>query len=592
MIEVLLVEDNPGDARLVEEFLKRDAPGQFNVTRVARLSEALTRLARQKYGAILLDLFLPDISGLDALRPLQAQAADTPVIVLSGLQDEATAIQSVRAGAQDYLVKGRSDGTRIARGLRYAIERKRTEREIRRLAEHDSLTGLPNRRLLVDRLQQAIAFARRHRGMLAVLYFDLDHFKEVNDRHGHAAGDLLLVSVTERLRATLRESDTLARLGGDEFCVILPEVARVDDVLRTAGKMFEALAAPFPIGQAIVRVSPSMGIGLYPKDGGDAETLLALADEAMYQAKRRGGNIYELHTPAPLLRRPDRGALAADLRLALERDEIILHYLPEIDLPSGHVTALEALARWKHPEHGLLEASEFIAAAEETRLMVPLEERTLRLACAQIGAWRAQGLVCPRVDLNVSAAHVGRDEYPETLKRALDACGLGATSLGLEVNAASLSRNRDAAARTLPRLKAFGLTLAIDDFVAGYDLLGDSRRIPIDIIKIDQTVIDAVGARADSATIAGAIIGMARGLGLQPVAEGVETSAQRDALLERGCVRMQGYLFSRALPVEEVTRLLRNGARWEPALAAPTVPEPAVPRPRPAPAEGPAGTDP
>src|SRR5712691_1830171 len=400
---VLLVEDSPGDARLLREMLYEVGTARYHITHVDRLSHALQLLTQIDFDAVLLDLGLPDAQGLDAVTPISNAAPEIPIVVLSGLEDERLAIQAVQLGAQDYLVKGLGNGNIIARSIRYSIERKRSEEYINHVANHDSLTNLPTRRLLVDRLTQAVARARRHRQLLAVLFVDLDHFKNINDTLGHTVGDLLLQGVADRLTACTRRSDTVARLGGDEFVVILPDISHTEDVASLAGKIKEELKACFLLGKHELFVSASIGLSVYPNDGEDPEMLLRHADAAMYRAKQRGRNTFQFYSPAVNVKASDKLALGVGLRKALEREEFRLHYQPQVDLMTGKITGMEALLRWKHPDRGYVPPSEFIPLAEESGLIVPIGEWVLLGVCAQARSWQSAGVPPLRVAVNLSS---------------------------------------------------------------------------------------------------------------------------------------------------------------------------------------------
>jgi diguanylate cyclase (GGDEF)-like protein len=562
MIRVLLVEDNPGDARYVREILQEQATAGFDLTHAPRLSDALRRLGENAYDAILLDLGLPDARGLEAVQPLKNAAPHLPIVVLSGLQDQAMALEAVQRGAQDYLVKGQGNGELLARALFYAIERNRSERRINFLAHHDGLTNLPNRRLLLDRLEQALARTRRNRQMLALLFLDLDHFKSVNDTLGHAVGDLLLQNVARRLKACTRESDTIARLGGDEFTLILPEVSRLEDVSRFAAKIFDALNLPYMIEGQELFVSASMGISIYPTDGEEAETLLRNADAAMYRAKQQGGNMHQFYLPALYARASRRLAMASGLRHALEREELVLHYQPQIDLRTGRIAGMEALVRWQHPELGLVPPGQFIPFAEETGLIAPMDDWILLRACEQARAWHDAGFPHIRLAVNLSARNLHQTVLAEKVGRALRQSGLDPSDLELELTESGIMHGQEATLLTMQKLSALGVRLAIDDFGTGYSSLSRLREFPIRALKIDQTFVRDISADGEDAAIVDAIITMGHGLRLEVTAEGVETPQQLDFLRRHACDRIQGFYMSHPVTVPAMTELLRAGRSW------------------------------
>jgi diguanylate cyclase (GGDEF)-like protein/PAS domain S-box-containing protein len=447
----------------------------------------------------------------------------------------------------------------IARDI---TERKRLDAELEKLANHDSLTGLPNRSLLNDRIAQALAFARRQHCRAAVMFIDLDRFKTVNDTLGHDTGDRLLVAVASRLHACLREGDTVARIGGDEFVVVLPDIGAIGDNVAVGGvdevadKLMASLAAPFRIEGHELFVTCSLGISIYPRDGEDIATLLKHADVAMYRAKEEGRNTRQYFAAEMNIRAHERLTLENSLRHALEREEFVLHYQPQIELASGRIVGMEALLRWRHPELGMVSPADFIPLAEETGLIVPIGEWVLRSACAQNRAWQIAGLPPLRIAVNFSARQFRQVDLVGLVSDALAVSGLAAAHLDVELTESMLMQGPEQVIDTLQRLKAMGVRIALDDFGTGYSSLAYLRRFPIDEIKIDKSFVRDIDSTSGAASLVQAIIGIARSLDLGVVAEGVETPAQHRFLRKHGCDRMQGYLFSRPLPAEEMVRLL------------------------------------
>jgi diguanylate cyclase (GGDEF)-like protein len=558
---VLLIEDNAADARLVREMLLDVNSTRFHLTHVDRIAHAVQLLGQVSFDAVLLDLGLPDAKGLGAVTPVCNAAPDVPIIVLSGMEDEHLGVQAVQLGAQDYLVKGLGTGNVIARSIRYAIERKRSEEYINHVANHDSLTNLPNRRLLIDRLNQALARARRNRQLLAVLFVDLDHFKTINDTLGHTVGDLLLQGVSERLTACIRQSDTVARLGGDEFVLVLPDISLIEDVAALASKVKEELKPPFLIGRHELFVSASIGLSMYPSDGEDAETILRHADAAMYRAKQRGRNTFQFYSPATNVKASDKLSLGVALRKALEREELLLHYQPQVDLGTGRICGMEALLRWRHPERGFVSPTEFIPIAEETGLIVPIGEWVLRRACAQARSWETLGVGPLRIAVNLSSRQFHETALLHTVVRALKESGLHPRHLELELTESVIMQNEAAAVGILQKLKATGIRIAIDDFGTGYSSLNHLKHFPIDALKIDQSFVRDLGHDANDAVLVKAIVAMAHGLKLQVIAEGVETEQQTAFLRRCRCDAAQGIYFSHALPPDTLTDLIREGGR-------------------------------
>jgi diguanylate cyclase (GGDEF)-like protein/PAS domain S-box-containing protein len=440
-------------------------------------------------------------------------------------------------------------------------ERKAAEETIRHLAYHDGLTGLPNRTLFEDRLTVTLAQARRKRRLAAVMFLDLDRFKVVNDTVGHAMGDRLLQSVAERLKALVREGDTVARVGGDEFTLLLPEVGRVEDAVDVAERILETLRDPWPVNGHEFHITTSIGIAMCPGDGEDAESLMRNADTAMYRAKDRGRDNYKLYAPAMNSRIAERLALENSLRHALERDEFVVHYQPQVNLETGRIVGVEALVRWQHPERGLVSPVEFIPVAEETGLIVPLGAWVLRTACAQSKAWQDAGLPPMRMAVNLSARQFQRRDLLDTVAAALAETGLAPEYLQLEITEGAAMQDVDQTLAILRELREAGVQLSIDDFGTGHSSLSYLKRFPIDVVKIDQSFVQDLTLDPNDAAIASTIIVMAHNLGLKVIAEGVETAEQLAFLRERDCDEMQGFLFSRAAPAPELDQMLRRNGR-------------------------------
>jgi diguanylate cyclase (GGDEF)-like protein/PAS domain S-box-containing protein len=435
-------------------------------------------------------------------------------------------------------------------------ERKRAEEQIKSLAYHDALTGLPNRRLFHDRLSVAVAQAHRNSQHLAVLFLDLDRFKPVNDSLGHAAGDRLIQDVAERLRTCLREGDTVARLGGDEFTLLVPGVAQVVDAARVAEKVLDALRVPFLIEGRELFATASIGISLYPEDGRDADTLVKSADAAMYRAKQLGRDNYQVCAPALNATALERLALEGSLRHAVGQDELVLHYQPVLDIASGRVKAMEALLRWRHPELGLVPPADFIPLAEMTGLIIAFSPWVLRTACAQAQEWQAQGHPGLGIAVNLSARQFQHPDLVGQVKRALDETNLGPGFLELEISETSAMQGPESASHTLRALKALGVRIAIDDFGTGSSSLSYLGRFPIDALKIDRSFTAEITRDPDDAAIANAVIALGHSLKLRVVAEGVETDDQLAFLTARNCDQAQGFLFGYPRPAKECTGLL------------------------------------
>jgi diguanylate cyclase (GGDEF)-like protein/PAS domain S-box-containing protein len=686
---LLLVEDNPGDARLLREMLNEQGLHDTELTHVEHLGAAESHLAGSEVDIILLDLGLPDARGLEAVRRTHKAAPHVPLVVLTGMDDENLAAQSLQEGAQDYLVKDQINGRLLLRSLRYSIERKSMEealfvekeraevtlnciadgvvctdisgnitflnvvaekmtgwtlpeaagrptnevlrilnasshepipdpieralaipsplglpsssilaqrdgleipiedsvalihdregqatgavivlrdvsaaramaQQITHSAEHDFLTGLPNRLLLNDRVTQAITLAPRHLKKVALLFLDLDGFKHINDSLGHPAGDELLKSIATRLVDCVRNSDTVSRQGGDEFVVLLSEVDQPEDTAITARRMLQAVAKAHSVSGHDLHVTSSIGVSVYPDDGPDAETLIKNADTAMYQAKENGRQSYQFFKPAMNVRAVERQSLEEGLRRALERHEFEVHYQPKVNLSTGQIAGAEALLRWTHPTRGLVSPAQFIPVAEDCGLILPIGKWVLHQACQQAQTWIRSGLPLGMMAVNVSAVEFRNEHFLEGIFTTLEETGLDPTRLELELTESVLMKHAESAESILKALRTHGMQVAVDDFGTGYSSLSYLSRFPIDALKIDQSFVRQISAQQE-ASIVTAIISMGRSLKLRVVAEGVETQKQLTFLQAQECDEAQGYYFGRPVPPDQFARLLATG---------------------------------
>jgi diguanylate cyclase (GGDEF)-like protein/PAS domain S-box-containing protein len=426
-------------------------------------------------------------------------------------------------------------------------------------AQHDFLTGLPNRMLLNDRVSQAMALARRHIKKVAILFLDLDGFKHINDSLGHAIGDKLLQSVAKRLVDCVRGSDTVSRQGGDEFVILLSEVERSEDAALKAGRMLQAVAAPHSIDHHDLHVTTSIGVSVYPDDGLDSETLIKNADTAMYQAKENGRQSYQFFKPPMSVRAVERQSIEEGLRRGLERQEFSLCYQPKIHLKSGDISGAEALLRWVHPSRGPVSPAKFIPVAEDCGLIVPIGNWVLREACKQARIWLDAGLPLGTMAVNISAMEFRDDHFLDGVSAILKETGLDPKYLELELTESVLMKHAEATETILKTLKARGVQVAVDDFGTGYSSLSYLRKFPIDALKIDQSFVRQITTSPEETTIVTAVISMGRSLKLRVVAEGVETQEELAFLRIHQCEEAQGYYFSHPVPPEQFAHLLKNG---------------------------------
>ena len=474
--------------------------------------------------------------------------------------------------ALDAEVDANGKVTRLLGTVQDITDRRRAEERIRHLAYYDSVTGLPNRAMLKEQVRRALAGARRHNRLAALLFLDLDHFKRVNDTLGHSAGDELLREVATRLANSVRDSDyvahqrrevsapgsntdtgcpSVARLGGDEFVILLSEVRKPEDAASVAERAIESLRAPIRLGDNDIYVTGSIGISTFPEDGDSDEALLKHADAAMYHAKDLGRNRYQFYTKSINERALARIELESSLRKAIEAEEFELYYQPQINIQDGRVVGAEALIRWHSPERGFVPPDQFISVAEDSGLLIPIGEWVLGEACRQNQRWREQGLPELSVAVNISAVQCAHAAFSETVEHSLAASGLDPQGLDLEVTESLLMQNLDTSVQLLEHLKRFGCRVSIDDFGTGYSSLSYLKRLPLNAIKIDRSFINELTENSDDANIVEATISLCHNLRLKVLAEGVEEQAQLEYLRARGCDEAQGYFFSKPLPAAE-----------------------------------------
>lgn len=701
---ILILTDDAHDANTLKKALKKSIDSTFNVEWVKKLSTALERLHLCNNGgnngdnnnndidAIMVDLLLPDSSGIATFDQLLAASPHTPIITLCEEEEEELAIIAVARGAQGYLSKEHFASSLVPQTLCNIIQRKRIEQAlykekaraeialnsigdavlctditgnidylniaaekmtgwsreearglpignvfqiingitrkhdqnpveavlqedkpsglnadtvlIRRdgsevpiedsvspihdwdgkltgavivfhdvsatqamslkmshLAQHDFLTNLPNRVLLNDRIAQAITLAKRSDTRFAVLFLDLDNFKHINDSLGHATGDQLLQSVTKRLSACVRGSDTVSRQGGDEFVILLTGGKYGEDAALTADKILAELTLPHAVAKSELHITTSIGISVYPEDGQDAETLIKSADTAMYNAKEKGRNNYQFFRGDMNTRAVERQFIEASLRRALQKQEFILHYQPKVNLETGKITGAEALLRWKHVEWGLVHPDRFVAIAEDCGLIVPIGHWVLREACIQAKHWMDAGQTSMSIAVNISALEFHQKNFVEGVRAILSDTGLEGRYLELEITESVLMGNAESSTEILQQLKDMGVQLAVDDFGTGYSSLSYLQQFPIDVLKIDQSFVHDIGPATDNGIIVSAVIAMGNSLKLRVVAEGVENKEQLAFLKARNCEEGQGYIFSPPLIAAEFAALIKRDIR-------------------------------
>jgi diguanylate cyclase (GGDEF)-like protein len=567
-VRVLLLDPNPASARHVREVLEASEEPAVAVTHVEQVEAGLSLLREGGHDVVLLDLSPEEGEGLDALSRVKVAAQAVPIIVLTREDDEILAVNALRFGAQDYLVRETCDARLVARTVRHAVERHRILSDLSRsrqrehyMATHDGLTGLPNRSAFLDQLRRSMAYAARSQRRIAVLFLDLDRFKGINDSLGHPIGDDLLRIVAERLRGVVRESDMVARLGGDEFIVLLNEVRHEHDLARVARKVTSTLAQPCQLGKREYRVTASVGIAVFPHDGTDPDLLIRNADTAMYHAKASGPNRFSYYAAQMNEESAQSLELETALREAVDRKAFHLVYQPQLDLDLGAVVGAEALLRWVDPRRGAISPAQFIPLAERIGVIEPLGDWVLQQACREAASWRRSEL---RIAVNVSTRQLQDEAFAERVATILHATSLDPRRLEIEITESSVLEEQGIMLTTLEALRHVGCRIVIDDFGTGYAALSALRRLPADGLKIDRSFVAEVNRSPADATIASGIISIARGLGMATVAEGVETREQACFLHASGCPLMQGFYFAKPVRSEEfLPRLEEAEAVWE-----------------------------
>ena len=541
---ILLVEDNPGDARLVEIMLNQPSNSDFRLTCSNTMSEAITEISNNGFDVALLDMSLPDGEGLENITRLKSRAPLMPIVVMTGRTDEAFAINAVKAGAQDYLVKGQINELQLSRALHYSIERKNLQEQVTHLANHDQLTGLANRGLFRMRLEHAISCAGRRDESVAVLYIDLDHFKSINDSLGHAIGDKLLNEVSARFLDTVREIDTVARLGGDEFAIILENVTQAYNVAAIAEKIIEKISKTFHIGDHELHVGCSIGIAYSPHCGQGMDEIINNADTALYAAKENGRNQHQFYTGELNQQSLNKLNFDSDLKDALSKNQFVLHYQPKFDRISGAISGNEALLRWNHPELGLIYPAKFIPLLEKYGLISEVGQWVLESACKQQVLWENSGLAVGKIAVNLSGRQLAQRDFDNVVADVISDTGIRPSSLELELTETLLIQNTHATVSILNAFKSMGVSIAIDDFGTGYNSFSYLKKYLIDTLKIDQSFIKHVTEQGSEASITTAIICLSKDLGINVVAEGVETLGQLKFLQDKKVDEIQGYYFS------------------------------------------------
>ena len=567
-LRVLLIEDSEADYRATERLLVAAQHVEFSVERAQDLKDGLARLGEGAFDVCLLDQGLPDGDGLELMRAALRRPCRAPIIMLTGQSALKLDMQAMELGVADFIEKDRVDAVLLERTIRYAVARQHHADHLSRLAQYDELTGLANRTLFRDRLDRALAWARRHERLAAVIILDLNGFKVVNDRLGHSAGDRLLGLMANRLTGRLRETDTVARLGGDEFAVVIENLAKPEHAALVARKLLDTVAPPLEIDGRTVTVTASLGVALYPKDSQDAASLIREADRAMYRAKSEGGNLCRFASDQ-MERRVQRGALmVTDLRRGLAAGEFVLHYQPQVTLTPGAV-GISTMIRWNHPEAGLIGSERFLPLAEDHGMLEPLSGWLFEAACAQARSWRDQGVGRLHVALPLlSRQQLAWSGLQEHLASALGRFALDPGCLEIELSEEMLLADATSGGAGVAALRRLGVRLALDGFGRGPTSLRSLQLGVLDTVKLSRELHREVPGDRGRAAVLAALASLARELGLRIVAEGIDSHEQLAFLRRCGCDAVQAFMSCPPLPAEACTGWLRlAGARRDGGVA-------------------------
>jgi len=550
---ILIADDDPSIRLVLKHSMEQSG---YHVIEAANGLEAVQAAIRQIPDLILMDAVMPEMDGFRATEEIKklTEFLTTPILMATSLDDDQSIARAFDVGACDYITKPFNWSVLKHRTTRMLFAAD-AERKIRHLAYHDALTGLPNRMLFMDRIDQAISRAQRENGKFAILYIDIDHFKVINDSMGHAAGDQLLNIVSQRLTEVLRKTDTIARLGGDEFTIIIEDLEEAESVALVAKNILATLDKPIELFEKEVHIGGSIGIALYPQDGENFGTLLKNSDTAMYKAKELGRQTFQFYEHEMSLKAMRRLDLENQIRVALKNEEFLVYYQPKVNLVSGQCQGMEALVRWQHPEKGLIAPDDFIPLAEETGLIIQLDEWVMRSACQQFKEWKAAGYPVNNLSVNISARHFKEGSLLRHCKKVIEETQLLPKYIEIELTESALVDNYDSAKEILHEIHEMGIHIALDDFGTGYASMSYLKEFPFDTVKLDRSFVQGVPENSEDTAIVKAMIQLAEALNLNMVAEGVETESQKYFLTDHGCAYGQGYLWSKPVDANEFERM-------------------------------------
>jgi diguanylate cyclase (GGDEF)-like protein len=552
---VVLADDDPSIRLMVRHVLESE---DFDIVEASDGLEALKAVEKHHPALVLLDAVMPGIDGFTTCQQIKDKGhTDIPVMMITGLDDDASVERAYEVGAIDFITKPIKWAV-LKHRVKSVVAKVIAERKVKLLAYRDTLTGLPNRLLFADRLEQAVVRAERTRTSMALMLIDIDDFKLVNDSFGHDAGDKLIKAVGDLISKSLRRADTIARLGGDEFAVVIEGIQGPEDAISIADNLTTILEHNVRLDDQETYTSASIGIAVYPGDGKDARALLKNADTAMYRAKESGRHCFQFYKPEMSVSAMERLDLENSLKAAFENDEFLIHYQPVIDIHKNEIVGVEALLRWQHPEKGMIQPADFVNVVEDCGLIVALGEWMIHSVCKQIKLWQDAGLEKQNVSINLSPRQFKEQDLVTLFTQAMAENGIDASSLSVEVTERTLIDNVGEVEATLKKLRAMGLRILLDDFGTGYASLAYLKEFPVDVVKIDEAFIAGIPDNEDDSAIVDAIAGLTRGLKLALHAEGVENERQLNVLKGLGCQFGQGYYWSKPLPGNEYEQFFMN----------------------------------
>jgi len=552
---IVLADDDPSIRLMIRHVLENE---EYDIVEADDGFEAIKAVEKHHPAAILLDAVMPGIDGFATCKQIKDKGfTDVPVMMITGLDDDASVERAYEVGAIDFITKPIKWAV-LKHRVRGVVARVVAERKVKLLAYKDTLTKLPNRLLFADRLEQAVLRSERSRGILALMLIDIDDFKLVNDSFGHEAGDKLIQAIGDIISKSLRRADTVARLGGDEFAVIVEGISDADDAISIADNLTTLLKHNVKLDDQETFTSASIGIALYPGDGRDARTLLKNADTAMFRAKERGRRCFQFYRPEMSVTAMERLDLENSLRKALDNGEFIMHYQPVIDLHKNDIAGVEALIRWQHPDKGLIKPADFIPVAEDSGFIIQLGEWIIRTVCHQVSNWKNAGIENTRVSINIAPRQFRDQNLVVLFKELFQEHNIDGTSFTIELTESTLIENVGEVEAILTELYEMGMTIALDDFGTGFSSLAYLKNFPIDIVKIDRSFVAGIPESQEDSAIVEAVSGLARGLKVHLLAEGVENNRQLAVLQGLGCTYGQGFYWCKGVPADQFEQFYLN----------------------------------